>query len=154
MSPYSSFSCSKEVFSLIRSFLSYVDSACWSFLIYHRVVVLPGTVGLLSLLVGDSELSRWLLIIGCSLSGFPCVQNQEIYSHIGICAMIWIPLDPIVGFLTSVSIFHHWLLFRGSLLHATCILYVRDTHIVTYSCTSCMSKFFRIIQPCWVPRVG
>ena len=98
MSPSSSLSCSKEVFGLIRSFLSYVNSACRSFLIYHRVVVLPRTVGLLSLLVEDPKLSRWLLIIGWCLSGFPCVKKQEIYSHIGICAMIWIPLVFIIGY--------------------------------------------------------
>jgi len=69
-------------------------------------------------------------IIGCWLSGLPCVQRQEHYSHIDIRVVPWIPFVPIGGFLGFVGSLHYWLLFKGSLSWVVYILCMWETYFV------------------------
>ena len=62
----------------------------------HDTMVLSCTLALLASSVGHLEPNNWHFIIGHWLGGFPCVQRQDIYSHIGICVVSWMPLALLV----------------------------------------------------------
>ena len=89
----------------------------------HDTIVLSCTLDLLSSLVGNLEPNNRHFIIGHWLGGFPCVRRQDIYSHIGIHAVSWIPLALLVVSLPLSAVFliscYSKGLFRVPLAHGT-----------------------------------
>jgi hypothetical protein len=119
----------------------------------HEVLVLPCTLVLLSLWVVTLKPTVNISLLVVDWGGFPCVRQQEIYSHIGICAMYWIPLSLLVVssplsevFLIgcySKGIFHVLLasgaceIHIGSLVRETSYSFELLQIIKLFLCTSC-----------------
>lgn len=81
--------------------------------------------------------------MGIWLSSFPFVRRHLPLYHIGICAILWFPFDPVGGFLASMSaLIIGW--FR-------CFFRAIATSFVCYKCTLELllhltsSEFFQII---------
>ena len=112
----------------------------------HDTLVLWCTLALFSSLVGHLEPNNQHFIMGRWLGGFPCVRRQDIYLHIGIRAMSWMPLALLVVSSPLSTVFHHWLLFRGSFLCTACNWHTQKTHRVIGSWTSSSFNFLQIIK--------
>jgi hypothetical protein len=86
--------------NLCRPFLRTLDFACQPYPQFvselHDDVVLFRTLVLLSSLVGSLEPNIQHFIIGRRLGGFPCVRWEDIYSHIQIHAISYMPLALLV----------------------------------------------------------
>ena len=95
--------------NLCLPFLRNLDFACHPYpqfvLASHDTAVLSHTLALLSLLVGNLEPNSQPFTIGHGMGGFPCVRWQDIYSHIGIHAVSWIPLALLVVSSPLLTIF-------------------------------------------------
>ena len=90
----------RKFINLCQPLLRNLDFACRLYPQFasesHDIVVLSRTLVLLSSLVGNLEPNSRHFIIGRWLGGFPCVRRQDIYSHIGIPAVPWMPLALLV----------------------------------------------------------
>jgi hypothetical protein len=120
--------------NLCRPFLRTLDFACRPYpqcvSELHEVVVLSCTLVLLSLWVGNLEPNSRHFLIGHLTGGFPlCSTTRNLFTHWDSCSVLD-AISLIGGFLTFVSNFPYWLLFRGSFSCTACIWCMRKMHRV------------------------